>query len=557
MDLDSSLSTEFCDKLDDPTHSDHSCVNVCTKGSQDDWDQSDSNLSSAMLFNNEAETASHRGFKPRKRLCANCSTSYHPVALQLCQFNFEQAMYICAQDNCQYPLFEEDLTPFIIHHNVFEAVNSRRRKRKKTKRPSHNEKTKRLMLESHHAQVDDDLEDLPSILPFTSSLTNNSNIPYYDGVTEQEAKMILDSLTSTPENTSSDYSGNDVTDHTLTPKTELTFQSNRKMNIFHSEEIQPVIKELSVMESTLPSEAHFSAPNNDPILPEQNLLDEICQSMDVDFMTDNDIQVKDNKLKNSVILNEPAAHASMEDSASIILEATTTKQQEDQNVTDFSVISSTVGLNLPEDSNANLTIQTVASNVVENIDADDKATSLLQTSIENDKNMEIGRKPEEKEQFPKIFQTAIPNVKDIEKYPTPEELNSGDSLKELCLPPKYKYNVQWQNKQNSCWLDSILTAIMFSVNIRAAINCNMEKYATFHRLCLVYDVCQQKHNNPAAEDDISQIFSKLNKARTHVLDLLLLKLPFLKPGAHESCFELFPNILKLESLSHLFSLTLR
>ncbi|XP_078495933.1 uncharacterized protein LOC100179148 [Ciona intestinalis] len=621
MELDSSLSTEFCDKLDDPTHSDHSCVNVCTKGSQDDLsyrvfenitncsiaslssqmpddvqspsnttndatlynlgnsdmrrvnncdenlfmfvDQSDSNLSSAMLFNNEPETASHGGFKPRKRLCANCSTSYHPVTLQLCQFNFEQAMYICPQDNCQYPLFEEDLTPFIIHHNVFEAVNSRRRKRKKTKRSSHNEKKKRLMLESHHAQLDDDLVDLPSILPFTSSLTNDPNIPYYDGVTEQDAKMILDSLTSTPENTSSDYSGNDVTDQTLTPETGLTFQSNRKMNIFHSEEIQPVIEELPVMESTLPSEAHFSVPNDDPILQEQNLLDEICQSMDVDFMTDNDIRVKDNKLENSVILNEPAVHASIEDSTSMttsmILEATTTnKEQEVQNVTDVSVVSSTVGLNLPEDSNANLTIETVASNVVENIETDDKATSLLQTSIESVKNIEICRKPEEKvEQFPKLFQTAFHNVKDIEKCTTPEEINSGESLKELSLPPKYKSNIQWQNKQNSCWLDSILTAIMFSVNIRASINCNMGEYAMFHRLCSVYDVCQQRHNNIAAGDDISQIFSKLNKARTRVLDLLLLKLPSLKPGAHESCFELFPNILKLESLSHLFSLTLR
>uniref|UniRef100_H2Y891 USP domain-containing protein n=1 Tax=Ciona savignyi TaxID=51511 RepID=H2Y891_CIOSA len=134
-------------------------------------------------------------------------------------------------------------------------------------------------------------------------------------------------------------------------------------------------------------------------------------------------------------------------------------------------------------------------------------------------------------------------------------------VKELGLPPKYKSIVQWKNKNNSCWLDTLLTIIVFSVNIRAAINRNMQELALFNRLSTLYDQCQKRHSDTSTADTNvvveHDIYNQLDFARSYVLNQLRQKLPSLSPGDHESCFEMFSNILKLGPLSKLFSVTLR
>uniref|UniRef100_H2YS96 Uncharacterized protein n=1 Tax=Ciona savignyi TaxID=51511 RepID=H2YS96_CIOSA len=99
---------------------------LCTIGNCDESllvfvEQSDSSTSSGMFTSDDSELGKI------SKVCANCSNKGNPVTLQLFQLNFNEAICMCIEDDCQYPLFEEDLSSYIIQQDIYEVTQSRKK----------------------------------------------------------------------------------------------------------------------------------------------------------------------------------------------------------------------------------------------------------------------------------------------------------------------------------------------------------------------------------------------------------------------------------------------
>nr|CAB3262260.1 uncharacterized protein LOC100179148 [Phallusia mammillata] len=538
-------------KLDDPkSHSDILSANVCTNGSQDGVATSG--------FATGTETGSETVDIPEyeenmQKLCRNCSRKLYPVQLQLCQINFEEAIFLCVQEDCQFPLLEPDVADFIVKRNIAQLAQVLRKRGQLKPQPNASPDRNSKAKSPTQAPFVSPQSALEMLNLFPDDILYDSLFST-DESSQDEAMPIVDTSTTfkTARIAQEESFGSDqsvcLDTNTAAPISLMECQETVESENFIDGLLQSLPSKIDSMESSETVDSNVS-----------NILASKCDVANPEVET----AVGPNTAETEMTSKKTTTKSSLSDSKACNLLLTTHISNTACGAVKLDTPSEK---ETPVEKTITKTINNDKEGTSEQVFSDTAAIACTETT--NDKSLndaeEINNTPSSSQDIQiEVLSSPTSPIVDVDPSIYEDEKNDPSMyLKEVPAnpvgpPPRHQVLVQWKNNQNSCWLDVLLHCFVSTPTVRLALNSlasNESDNKMLLRLCNLYDSCQEDLKNGLA---LTEVQNRMESAQNGFLSFLISRFQ-LQPGAHEGAAEMFRNIMKInKSLSPFFSVTLR